>query len=116
MLPGHRGGGHGTALLRALARICVERGYARLEWWVLDWNAAAIGFYRSIGAESMDEWTVNRVSGEPLRRLAAAAARAAPGAATGVATGEEDAPIASESGRFDAPGDGVVSKGDGWST
>ncbi|NJQ07891.1 GNAT family N-acetyltransferase [Streptomyces lonarensis] len=68
--PEARGGGHGRALLAALARICVERGYRRLEWWVLDWNAPAIGFYRSIGAEPMDEWTVQRVTGEALERLA----------------------------------------------
>jgi GNAT superfamily N-acetyltransferase len=67
--PEHRGKGHGLALLRTLAGICVKRGYARLEWWVLDWNEPAIGFYRSIGAVAMDEWTVNRVTGEPLRRL-----------------------------------------------
>ncbi|NJQ16690.1 GNAT family N-acetyltransferase [Streptomyces bohaiensis] len=68
--PEARGGGHGRALLAALARICVERGYRRLEWWVLDWNEPAIGFYRSIGAEPMDEWTVQRVTGEALERLA----------------------------------------------
>ena len=52
------------------ARICIERNYGRLEWWVLDWNEPAIAFYRSIGAEPMDEWTVHRVTGEPLQRLA----------------------------------------------
>ena len=55
--------------MRTLARICVERRYARLEWWVLDWNEPAISFYRSIGALSMDEWTVNRLTDEPLRRM-----------------------------------------------
>jgi GNAT superfamily N-acetyltransferase len=68
--PHLRGLGYGTELLRTLARTCVERGYARLEWWVLDWNEPAISFYRSLGALSMDEWTVNRVTDEPLRALA----------------------------------------------
>jgi len=68
--PHLRGLGYGTEMLRTLARICVERGYARLEWWVLDWNEPAISFYRSLGALSMDEWTVNRVTDEPLRALA----------------------------------------------
>jgi len=68
--PHLRGGGHGKALLRALAATCVERGYARLEWWVLDWNESALAFYRSIGAVPMDEWTVQRLTGEPLRALA----------------------------------------------
>jgi len=71
--PGHRGHGHGRALLESLARIAVERDYGRFEWWVLDWNSPAIDFYRSIGAEPMDEWTVQRVSGEALRRLASGA-------------------------------------------
>lgn len=69
--PSARGGGHGRALLRELARICTARGYRRLEWWVLDWNEPALGFYRSLGAEPMDEWTVHRVSGDALTRLAA---------------------------------------------
>ncbi|MET7760649.1 GNAT family N-acetyltransferase [Streptomyces sp. NPDC005336] len=69
--PRARGGGHGKALLAELARICVERGYARFEWSVLDWNEPAIGFYASLGAEPMDEWTVRRLAGEPLRALAA---------------------------------------------
>ncbi|MCQ8195295.1 GNAT family N-acetyltransferase [Streptomyces rugosispiralis] len=71
--PRARGGGHGKALLAELARICVERGYARFEWSVLDWNEPAIGFYAALGAEAMDEWTVRRLSGEPLRALAAQA-------------------------------------------
>ena len=66
MRPHLRGRGYGKELLRTLARTCVERGYARLEWWVLDWNEPAIAFYRSIGALSMDEWTVNRLTDEPL--------------------------------------------------
>jgi GNAT superfamily N-acetyltransferase len=69
--PAARGGGVGTALLQTLARICVERGYDRLDWWVLDWNEKAIGFYESIDAIAMDEWTVQRLTGEPLRRMAA---------------------------------------------
>ena len=71
--PEHRGSGHGKALLAELARICVERGYGRFEWWVLDWNTPAIEFYRSIGAEPMDEWTVQRVTGDALTDLAAQA-------------------------------------------
>jgi GNAT superfamily N-acetyltransferase len=68
--PSHRGHGYGKALLQELARIAVDRGYGRFEWWVLDWNTPAIEFYRSIGAEPMDEWTVQRVSGKALRALA----------------------------------------------
>ena len=68
--PAMRGRGLGKALLAELAAICVRRGYGRLEWWVLDWNEAAIGFYRSIGAEPMSEWTVQRLSGQALADLA----------------------------------------------
>ncbi|MEV4500462.1 GNAT family N-acetyltransferase [Streptomyces klenkii] len=71
--PEARGEGHGKALLAALARICTERGYQRFEWSVLDWNTPSIGFYKSLGAEPMDEWTTYRLSGEPLRTLAALA-------------------------------------------
>lgn len=67
--PEYRGRGYGKALLQHLANICNERGYGRFQWWVLDWNSPAIEFYRSLGAEAMSEWTVYRVSGEPLRRL-----------------------------------------------
>ncbi|MEU4729153.1 GNAT family N-acetyltransferase [Streptomyces sp. NPDC023588] len=70
--PGVRGAGHGKALLRELARLCVERGYERLEWSVLDWNAPAIDFYRSVGAVSMDGWTVNRLTDGALRKLGGA--------------------------------------------
>ncbi|KIZ14159.1 GNAT family N-acetyltransferase [Streptomyces natalensis] len=70
--PEARGGGHGKALLAALAEICVARGYQRFEWSVLDWNEPSIGFYRSIGAEPMDEWTVHRLTGDALHELAAA--------------------------------------------
>ncbi|WP_065571330.1 GNAT family N-acetyltransferase [Microbacterium oleivorans] len=66
-----RGRGYGTALLASLAGVALERGYPRLEWTVLDWNAPAVGFYRSIGAEAMDEWTTQRMSGDALAALAA---------------------------------------------
>lgn len=66
----YRGLGYGKALLQHLAQICIERGYPRLDWWVLDWNPA-VDFYKQIGALSMDDWTVNRLTGEPLERLAA---------------------------------------------
>jgi GNAT superfamily N-acetyltransferase len=69
--PELRGHGYGRALLTELARIAVERGYGRLEWWVLDWNEPAIGFYKSLGAQAMDEWTVYRLTGAALRSLAA---------------------------------------------
>jgi len=69
--PQARGGGHGKALLTELARICVRRGYGRLEWSVLDWNEPSIGFYKSLGAVPMDEWTVFRLTGEPLAVLGA---------------------------------------------
>jgi len=68
--PDARGSGAGGALLAAVARIAVERGCARFEWWVLDWNEPAIGFYRARGAVPQSEWTVQRVSGEALLALA----------------------------------------------
>ena len=68
--PAMRGEGIGKALLAELAATCVRHGYGRLEWWVLDWNAPAIGFYRSIGADPMSEWTVQRLAGPALSRLA----------------------------------------------
>ncbi|WP_405672660.1 GNAT family N-acetyltransferase [Streptomyces canus] len=64
--PTARGGGHGKALLTALARICVERGYQRLEWSVLNWNTPAIDFYKALGARPQDEWTVYRLTDEAL--------------------------------------------------
>ncbi len=67
--PEKRGGGHGKALLTELARICVERGYQRLEWSVLDWNEPSIGFYKSLGAVPMDEWTVFRLTDGALAEL-----------------------------------------------
>lgn len=69
VVPEARGHGFGMALLKALAKICVERDYERLQWWVLDWNEPSIEFYKSIDAVPMDEWTVFRVSGEPLKKL-----------------------------------------------
>ena len=67
--PAARGSGLGKALLRHLASLAIERDCARLEWWVLDWNEPSIGFYKSLGARMMDEWTVMRVDGEALARL-----------------------------------------------
>ncbi len=67
--PEHRGRGLGRLLLRTLAGVCRRRGYARLEWSVLDWNAPSIAFYRSIGAEPMDEWTTFRLDGDALDAL-----------------------------------------------
>ena len=71
VMPTARGQGLGKALLVHLAGITVARGYARFEWSVLDWNAPAIGFYKALGARSMDEWTVMRVDGDALAKLAA---------------------------------------------
>ena len=71
--PAARGCGLGKALLTHLAGLAVERDCARLEWWVLDWNAPAIGFYQKLGARPMDEWTVMRVDGAALAQLGAAA-------------------------------------------
>jgi GNAT superfamily N-acetyltransferase len=71
--PEHRGLGLGRALLARLAAIAVERGYERVEWNVLDWNTPALGFYRRLGAEALDAWTVHRLSGTALRELASSA-------------------------------------------
>jgi GNAT superfamily N-acetyltransferase len=68
--PEARGSGLGKALLAHLAGLCIERDCARLEWSVLDWNAPSIGFYKSLGARMMDEWTVMRVDGDALTTLA----------------------------------------------
>ncbi|WP_092981693.1 GNAT family N-acetyltransferase [Actinopolyspora lacussalsi] len=68
--PSYRRHGLGRALLAELARECVEHGYACLEWWVLNWNEQAIGFYESLGAIPMDEWTVFRLTEEALDRTA----------------------------------------------
>lgn len=66
----YRGRGFGTALLRYIANIAVERNCGRLEWTVLDWNKAAIEFYKSLGARVKHEWLINRVTGESLLKLA----------------------------------------------
>ncbi len=68
--PAYRGRGIGKALMARLARTCVERGYARCEWAVLDWNAPSIAFYKSIGAQVMDAWKICRLSGEALEKFA----------------------------------------------
>lgn len=68
--PESRGHGSGKALLRHLAGVALDRGCGRFEWSVLDWNTPAIDFYRAMGAQAMDEWTIQRVSGDALVRLA----------------------------------------------
>ena len=68
--PEFRGKGYGKALIRELARIAVERGCGRLEWWCLDWNKPSIDFYLSLGAEPMKDWTVYRIAGQALTDLA----------------------------------------------
>jgi GNAT superfamily N-acetyltransferase len=73
VLPEMRGRGFGRAMLVALAKIAVERKCGRFEWTVLDWNQTAIGFYKKLGAVPMDEWTIFRVTGEALEKLAASA-------------------------------------------
>ena len=69
--PAHRGRGYGRALLIHLARIAVARDCGRFEWAVLDWNAAAIGFYESLGATLLTDWRISRVTGAALKSLAA---------------------------------------------
>lgn len=76
--PQHRGTGLGKALLQALAEIALTRGYARFEWWVLNWNTPAIDFYTGLGATAMDEWTVYRLSGDALRRVGTPQVRTSP--------------------------------------
>jgi diamine N-acetyltransferase len=68
--PSHRGQGFGYSLLKHLAQTCVENGYGRFQWSVLDWNQPAIDFYLQLGAVAMDEWTVYRVAGDALTQLA----------------------------------------------
>lgn len=68
--PSHRGKGIGKALLVHLAKICTERGYARMQWSVLDWNTPSIEFYKSLGGVMLDDWTLVRVSGDALAKLA----------------------------------------------
>ena len=69
VLPEYRGKGYGKGLIQTLARIAVERGCGRLEWWCLDWNTPSIEFYHSLGAVPMDEWTVYRITGNTLLEL-----------------------------------------------
>ena len=68
--PQHRGAGLGKELLRTLAAVCVERGYSRLEWSVLDWNTPSIEFYKAAGAVPLDEWTVFRLTDDALTDFA----------------------------------------------
>ena len=70
VLPEYRGMGYGKALLKKLAQITVERGCGRLEWWCLDWNQPSIDFYLSLGAVPMDEWTIYRLTGDTLLKMA----------------------------------------------
>jgi GNAT superfamily N-acetyltransferase len=70
VLPQYRGLGYGKALLVHLAKICVQRGYDRFQWWVLDWNTPSIDFYEGLGAIAMNEWTTMRVEADALRALA----------------------------------------------
>ena len=70
ILPEQRGRGYGKATLKELARIAVQRGCGRLEWYCLDWNTPSINFYLSLGAQPLDEWTTYRLTGDTLRRMA----------------------------------------------
>jgi GNAT superfamily N-acetyltransferase len=70
--PEHRGQGHGKALLKRLAEIAVGRGCGRMEWAVLNWNEPSIGFYRSLGAQPNEDWTVFRLTGDALQQLGSA--------------------------------------------
>ncbi|MBI4857908.1 MAG: GNAT family N-acetyltransferase [Acetobacterium woodii] len=70
VLPEYRGHGYGKAILTQLAKIAVERGCGRLEWWCLDWNQPSIDFYLSLGAKAMDDWTVYRITGDTLLKMA----------------------------------------------
>ena len=70
VIPEFRGHGYGKAILKKLAKTAVERGCGRLEWWCLDWNKPSIDFYLSLGAEPMEDWTVYRIAGNTLEKLA----------------------------------------------
>ena len=70
VLPEYRGKGYGKALFRRLVTVAVERGCGRMEWWCLDWNRPSIGFYKALGAQAMEEWTVYRLTGKALDDLA----------------------------------------------
>jgi GNAT superfamily N-acetyltransferase len=76
--PEFRGRGYGKAMLARLASIAIERNCGRFEWAVLDWNTPAIAFYESLGARAVDEWTIFRMTGEALRKLAAQNERPGP--------------------------------------
>ena len=67
--PNARGKGYGKALVKHLAKVCIDRGYHRLQWWVLNWNHSSIEFYKALGAQLMNDWTVMRVSDESLIKL-----------------------------------------------
>ena len=68
--PEYRGHGIGKGFMKTLAQLCIERGYERFQWWVLDWNEPSIDFYKSFGAVPMNEWTVFRLSGGALKKFA----------------------------------------------
>ena len=68
--PEYRGHGIGKGFMKTLAQLCVERGYERFQWWVLDWNTPSIDFYKSLGAVAMDDWTVFRLYGDALKKFA----------------------------------------------
>ena len=68
--PEYRGHGIGKGFMKTLAQLCIERGYERFQWWVLDWNEPSIEFYKSFGAVAMEEWTVFRISGGALKKFA----------------------------------------------
>ena len=68
--PEYRNQGLGKEFMKTLAKLCVENNYERFQWWVLDWNSPSIDFYKSIGAQPMDEWTVFRLSGNELKKFA----------------------------------------------
>ena len=68
IMPEYRGHGYGKAMIKELARIAVERGCGRMEWWCLDWNQSSIDFYLSLGAKPMDEWTVYRLTDDDFER------------------------------------------------
>ena len=70
VMPEYRGKGHGKALLKRLAQITLERDCGRLDWQCLDWNERSIAFYRSLGAEALDDWTGYRLSGKTLEEMA----------------------------------------------
>ena len=70
VMPEYRGKGHGKALLKRLAQITLERGCGRMDWQCLDWNERSIAFYRSLGAEALDDWTGYRLSGKTLEEMA----------------------------------------------